>query len=128
MRRRRQHGVPVTRALVLLALLAVIAAAFWVAGHLALLAVTAAVADVAFRLGRHECRRARPGQVQPPRWRPEEPAAASALPAATLPLAGHGQDGGLADERPARLAANRTRLLADPLSGAHPLSQLRGAP
>jgi hypothetical protein len=80
--------VPVTGALVLLALLAVIAAAFWVAGHLALLAVIAAVANVAFRLGRHDGRRAQPGQARPPRGRPEKPAATGAVPAATLPLGG----------------------------------------
>jgi len=121
MRRRRQHGVPVIGALVLLALLAVIAAAIHIAEHLTLLAVIAAVVAGAFYLGQlHERRRARPRQVQPWQAWPEEPAAA-ALPAATLPLAGYGQDGELTDKRPARRAADRTRLLADPLSGAHPL-------
>ena len=121
MRRRRQHGVPVIGALVLLALLAVIAAAIQIAEHLTLLAVIAAVAAGAFYLGQlHERRRARPRQVQPrPAW-PEEPAAASALPVATLPLAGYGQDEELTDERRAR-RADRDSLLADPRSGAHPL-------
>ncbi len=121
MRRRRQHGVPVIGALVLLALLAVIAAAIQIAEHLILLAVIAAVAAGAFYLGQlHERRRARPRQVQPrPAW-PEEPAAVSALPVATLPLAGYGQDEELTDERPAR-RADRDSLLADPRSGAHPL-------
>ena len=121
MRRRRQHGVPVIGALVLLALLAVIAAAIQIAEHLTLLAVIAAVVAGAFYLGQlHERRRARPRQVQPRQAWPEEPAAAAALPAATLPLAGYGQDEELTDERPAR-RADRDPLLADPLSGAHPL-------
>ena len=121
MRRRRQHGAPVIGALVLLALLAVITAAIQIAEHLALLAVIAAVAAGAFYLGQlHERRRARPLQVQPrPAW-PEEPVAASALPVATLPLAGYGQDKELTDERLIR-QVDRTRLLADPLSGARPL-------
>lgn len=38
--------------------------------------------------------------------------------AATLPLAGYGQDEELPAQRPAR-RAERTRLLADPLSGSH---------
>lgn len=121
MRRRRQHGVPVIGALVLLALLAVIAAAIQIAEHLALLAVIAAVAAGAFYLGQlHERRRVRPRQVQPWQARPEGCAAAAALPAATLPLADYGQDEALADERPTR-RADRDSLLADPLSGAHPV-------
>ena len=78
MRRRRQHGVPVIGALVLLALLAVIVAAIQIAEHLTLLAVIAAVADRAFSWvsctseGAHDrvrSGRARPGQrsPQPPR-------------------------------------------------------------
>jgi hypothetical protein len=40
--------------------------------------------------------------------------------AAMLPLADYGQDEELTVEQPAR-RTDRTRLLADPLSGAHPL-------
>ena len=68
----------------------------------------------AFYLGRRERTRARPGQIEPRQVRPEEPAS---VVAATLPLADYGQDEELTDERPAR-RADRTRLLADQLSGA----------
>ena len=120
MRRRRQHGGPVIGALVLLALLAVIAAAIQIAEHLTLLAVIAAVAAGAFYLGQlHERRRARPGQIQPRQARPEEPAAAAALPTATLPLADY-RDEPSAEQRPAG-QVDRGRLLADPRSGVRPL-------
>jgi hypothetical protein len=80
MRRRRQHGVPIIGALVLLALLAVIAAAIQIAEHLALLAVIAAVAAgpstwaSCTSEGAHDrvrSSRARPGErsPQPPRHR-----------------------------------------------------------
>ena len=45
--------------------------------------------------------------------------------AATLPLAGYGQDEELTDQRPTR-QTDRDSLLTDPLSGCRPLSQLWG--
>jgi hypothetical protein len=113
-RRRRRHGVPV------MLFLALIAAAAWLAANLGVLAGCVLLIGTAYYLGQLHGRRQAPGPIQPHQARPEEPAAAAALPAATLPLADHGQDEELTDERPAR-RASRTRLLADPLSGAHPL-------
>jgi hypothetical protein len=129
MRRWRQPGVTVIGAL-LLALLAVIATAIQIAEYLALLTVIAAVAAGATYLGQlHERRRARPRQVQPrPAW-PEEPAAAPASPAATLPLAvpaasfSWDQDDQVAPQPlPGPPAGpDRDELLADRMSGTRPL-------
>ena len=114
MRRRRQHGVPVIGALVLLALLAVIAAAVQIAEHLALLAVIAAVAARAFYLGRRGRRQARPRQVQQQQVDPAKLAAATPLPAAAWPLADDRDE--LATPEPTILqgGSDKTRLLADP--------------
>ena len=120
---RRGHDLLIMLLVLLLGALAMIAAVAWMAEHLIVFAGVALLMWGVFYLGRHERTRARPGQIQPRQAWPEEPAAAAALPAATLPLAGYGQDGELTDKRPARRAADRTRLLADPLSGAHPLSR-----
>jgi hypothetical protein len=117
---RRGHDLLIMLLVLLLGALAMIAAVAWMAEHLIVFAGVALLMWGVFYLGRHERTRARPGQIQPRQAWPEEPAAA-ALPTATLPLAGYGQDGELTDKRPARRAADRTRLLADPLSGAHPL-------
>ena len=118
MKRRRQHGVPVIGALVLLA---VIAAAVQIAEHLALLAVIVAVAAGRTTSGRHGRRRARTGTISPGpgQGQASEPAAAAALPVATLPLADYRDEPG-AEQRSAG-QADRDSLLADPRSGARPL-------
>jgi len=118
---RRGHDLLIMLLVLLLGALAMIAAVAWMAEHLIVFADVALLMWGVFYLGHHERTRAGPGQTQPRQARSEEPAAAAALPAATLPLAGYGQDGELIDKRPARRAADRTRLLADPLTGAHPL-------
>jgi hypothetical protein len=123
MRRRRGHGVLVTLLVLMLGALAMIAAVAWMAGHLIVFAGVAVLMWGVFYLGSHEWTRARPGQTQPRQARPEEPAAAAALPAVTLPLAGDWDEPGT--RQPARLQAgpDRARLLADPRSGAHPLGR-----
>ena len=126
-RRRRGHGVPVTLLVLLLGVLAVIAAVAWMVEHLMVFAGCALLIGSAFYLGQlHEHRRARPAiSSRPGQARPEEPAAATALRVATLPLAGYGQDEELTDEQPAR-RADRTQLLADPLSGVRPPGEPAG--
>ena len=127
-RRNRRHGALIIGALVLLALFAVIQ----IAGHLAVLAVIAAIAISAYYLGRHASRRARPGQAAPPRRQPEMPAAGPAAPMVTLPRTdpAHGQDEApdgeqdqLGTRQPASVQAgsDRTRLLAAPMSGVRDL-------
>jgi len=98
-RRNRRHGALIIGALVLLALFAVIQ----IAGHLAVLAVIAAIAISAYYLGRHASRRARPGQAAPPRRQPEMPAAGPAAPMVTLPRTDPGPTG-----RTRRRTASRT--------------------
>ena len=115
---RRGHDVLIML-LLLLGALAVIAAGAWLAGHLTVFAGVALLMWGAFYLGRRERTRIRPGQIQPRQVRSEAPAAAAVLPAATLPLTDYRQDGELTDKQSARWA-DRTRLIADPLSGAHP--------
>lgn len=117
-RRRRGHDVLI---MLLLGVLAVIMALAWLAEHLAVLAGVALLVGTAFYLGQlHERRRAissRPGQGQA-----AGPAAAGAVPTAALPLAGDWDE--LGTRQPASLQAgpgSRDKLLADPLSGAHPL-------
>jgi hypothetical protein len=117
---RRGHDLLIMLLVLLLGALAMIAAVAWMAEHLIVFAGVALLMWGVFYLGRHEWTRARPGQIQPRQGWPEEPAAA----AATVPLAGYGQDGELTDKRPARRAA-RDSLLADPRSGLRPLSPLR---
>ena len=101
---RRGHDLLIMLLVLLLGPLAMIAAVAWTAEHLIVFAGVALLMWGVFYLGRHEQTRARPGQIQPRQARPVEPAAA-ALPAATLPLAGYGQDEELTDKRPARRAA-----------------------
>jgi hypothetical protein len=120
--RRRGHDALIVT---LLALLAIAAALTWLAEHLMVLAGVALLTGTAFCLGQlHERRRAassRPGRIQPPRRRPEEPSVAPAAPAVMLAVAEAGQDGG---GQPAR-RASRDALLVDPRSGARPLSRDR---
>ena len=121
MRRRRGHGARDTLLVLVRCALAMIAAVAWMAEHLIVFAGCALLIGSAFYLGQlHEHRRARPaissrlGQA-----RPEEPAAAAALPVARLPLADYRDEPG-AEQRPAG-QADRDRLLADPRSDARPL-------
>jgi hypothetical protein len=127
-RRRRGHGARDALLVLALGTLAVVAALAWLALHLAVLAGCGLLIAGAYYLGQR--RRARPGQVQPQRARPEaSAAAAAALPVATLPLAGYEDDDDSDWEQPVTLQAgsDRDRLIAAPMSGAHPLSQLRGS-
>jgi hypothetical protein len=101
-RRRGRHGVRDTFLVAVLLAFAVLSAVAWLIAHVLILAGVARIIGAAFYGGRlHERRRARPGQVQQQVW-PAGPAAASTLPAATMPLANYGQDGELTDERSAR--------------------------
>ena len=110
MKRRRQHGVPVIGALVLLA---VIAAAVQIAEHLALLAVIVAVAAGRTTSGRHGRRRARTGTISPGpgQGQASEPAAAAALPVATLPLADYRDEARMTSGRPGRRTGTRCSLI-----------------
>ena len=125
-RRRRRHGALDTFLVLALLVLAVLSALAWLAEHLAVLAGVALLMWGAYYLGR---RQARPGQVQPPRVWPEEPAAVPAVatatvPVATVPVPGTGSDWCEPDTRQQpSLPADRDSLLADPLSGAHPIGR-----
>ena len=112
--------------------LAVIMALIWLLQHLLILAGVALLVGAAYHLGQR--RRARPGQAAAPRasQAPEMPAAGPAAPMVALPRAdpARGQDeapDGAWDQRGTRQPASvpagpdRDSLLADPLSGAHPL-------
>ena len=125
-RRRRGHTARDAVLVAVLGAFMVIAAIIQIAGHLALLAVIAAMAAGAYYLGRHARRQARPGQVQQQVW-PTGPAAARAVPTAALPQADYDWDEPVA-RQPASLQAgpdNRDKLLADPRSGVRPLSPPR---
>ncbi len=88
-RRNRRHDVLI---MLLLGVLAVVAALAWLAEHLAVLAGVALLIGGAYYLGQlHGRRQARPGQARQQVW-PAGPAAASALPAATLPQADYDWD------------------------------------
>ncbi len=120
-RRRRGHDALIV---LLLGVLAVIMALAWLAEHLMILAGVALLLWGVFHLGHlHERRRARPGQVMPPRGRLEEPSAAPPVPAVTLPQADYDWDEEPGTRQQASLPAgpDRDSLLADPRSGARPL-------
>jgi hypothetical protein len=110
-----------------LGVLAVVAALAWLAEHLAVLAGCGILIGGAYYLGQlHERRRARPAITsRPGQARPEEPAAAAALPVATLPLAGDWDELGTRQQPASQQAGpDRDSLIAAPMSGAHPLSPL----
>ena len=103
MRRRRGHGARDTLLVLVLGAFAVVAALAWLAEHLIVFAGVALIAGGAFHLGQR--RRARPGQVMPRQARPEAPAAAGTVPAATLPLAGDRERWSQCTRQPASLQA-----------------------
>ena len=117
MRRRVKHDVLVLALAGILVVFAVAAAVAWLIAHVLILAGVALLIGGAYYLGQR--RRARPRQAVPQRARPEEPAAAAALPTATLPLTDIWDEPG-AGQQPAG-QADRDSLLADPRSGARPL-------
>ncbi len=120
----RRRGRSARDALLVLALgtLAIIADMAWLAEHVLILAGVALLIGAAYYLGRHGRRQVRPGQIQTRQARPEEPAAAGAMPAGTLPQADYDWDEpGTRQPASVPTGSDRDSLLADPLSGAHPL-------
>ncbi len=118
--RNRRHDVLI---MLLLGVLAVVAALVWLAEHLMVLAGAALLVGGAYYLGHaHERRRARPVIIssQPGQIRPEEPSAAGAVPAVTLPQADYDWDEPVKRHQPPSRPAgpDRDRLLATPVSGA----------
>ncbi len=118
MRRRRGHGVRDTLVVLALGVLAVVAALAWLGEHLAVLAGCALLIGGAYYLGRYERRQARPAiGSRPGQGQTTEPAAAAALPVATLPLAGIDSDWDeLGTRQPTSLQAgsDRDSLIAAP--------------
>jgi hypothetical protein len=120
-RRSRRHDVLI---MLLLGVLAVVAALIWLAEHLAVLTGIALLMWGAYYLGRHGRRQARPAiSPRPGQARPEEPAAAGAVPTVTLPHADYDWDDQGAP-RPLSgppAGADRDSLLNTPMSGVHQL-------
>ena len=124
---RLKHDLLILILVVVLCTFAVLSAVAWLIAHVLILAGVALIIGTAYHLGRRGRRQARPGQVQQQVW-PTEPAAASALRAATLPQADYDWDEEPGTRQPASVSAgsdSRDKLLADPRSGVRPLSQLR---
>jgi hypothetical protein len=126
-RRRSRHHARDTLLVVALAVLAVLSAVAWLMAHVLILAGTALIIGAAYYLGSlHERRRARPGQAQLRQDWPVAPlpAAAAAVPAATVPVPGTGSDWcepGTRQQPSLRATSDKARLLADPRSGVRPL-------
>jgi hypothetical protein len=119
-----KHDVSVLLLAAVFMAFAMISAAVWLieltAVHAAILAGIALIIGAACHFGRRDRRRARPGQVQPPRGRPEQPTAA-ALPVATLPLAADWDELGTRQPAPLQAGSDRDSFIATPMSGARPL-------